>query len=256
MRATAGEFVRRPRQMRPECNSGRRPYRGLTVEIDIRAAARLRGSAGAQAAVRPIVEALCGSDADLADRPRRLRLDPVPGQFPRDRDGPPGPRRRRHRHRGRRGRWSRRGLRARRRPAPLRPAGDRRRGRGDRRDPGHQPGPGLARALGALVRELRVAVQRAVLAGAGRLGEGDRPGVRADPAGRRVGRAERRRGRARPSSTCSRSGTSWPAGAPCPSSSTCSSSASATAGRRAPGSISSSSSTAGTAATTTGGCST
>jgi hypothetical protein len=36
------------------------------VEIDIRAAARLRGSAGAQAAVRPIVEALCGSDADLA----------------------------------------------------------------------------------------------------------------------------------------------------------------------------------------------
>ncbi len=36
------------------------------MEIDIRAAARLRGSAGAQAAVRPIVEALCGSDADLA----------------------------------------------------------------------------------------------------------------------------------------------------------------------------------------------
>jgi hypothetical protein len=36
------------------------------VEIDIRAAARLRGSAGAQAAVRPIVEALCGSDANLA----------------------------------------------------------------------------------------------------------------------------------------------------------------------------------------------
>jgi hypothetical protein len=36
------------------------------VEIDIRAAARLRGSAGAQAAVRPIVEALCRSDADLA----------------------------------------------------------------------------------------------------------------------------------------------------------------------------------------------
>ena len=36
------------------------------MEIDIRAAARLRGSAGAQAAVRPIVEALCRSDADLA----------------------------------------------------------------------------------------------------------------------------------------------------------------------------------------------
>src|ERR1700678_1050273 len=46
--------------------SRRRPNWGLTVEIDIRAAARLRGSAGAQAAVRPIVEALCGSDADLA----------------------------------------------------------------------------------------------------------------------------------------------------------------------------------------------
>ena len=35
------------------------------MEIDIRAAARLRGSAGAQAAVRPLVEAVCGSDADL-----------------------------------------------------------------------------------------------------------------------------------------------------------------------------------------------
>jgi hypothetical protein len=36
------------------------------VEIDIRAAARLRASAGAQAAVQPLVEALCRSDADLA----------------------------------------------------------------------------------------------------------------------------------------------------------------------------------------------
>ena len=36
------------------------------MEIDIRAAARLRASAGAQAAVLPLVEALCRSDADLA----------------------------------------------------------------------------------------------------------------------------------------------------------------------------------------------
>ena len=47
-------------------NTRLRPYRGLTVEIDLRAAERLRRSAGAQAAVRPIVEALCASDADLA----------------------------------------------------------------------------------------------------------------------------------------------------------------------------------------------
>jgi hypothetical protein len=39
----------------------------LTVEIDIRAAGRLRGSPAAQAAVRPIVEAICRSDADLSD---------------------------------------------------------------------------------------------------------------------------------------------------------------------------------------------
>src|SRR6202789_3457875 len=52
--------------MRPEWKLRAPPYRGLTVEIGIRAGARLRGSAGAQAAVRPIVEALCGSDADLA----------------------------------------------------------------------------------------------------------------------------------------------------------------------------------------------
>jgi hypothetical protein len=38
---------------------------GLTVEIDMRATGRLRGSAGAQAAVRPLVEAVCRSDADL-----------------------------------------------------------------------------------------------------------------------------------------------------------------------------------------------
>jgi hypothetical protein len=36
------------------------------VEIDMRAAGRLRGSAGAQAAVRPLVEAICRSDADLS----------------------------------------------------------------------------------------------------------------------------------------------------------------------------------------------
>jgi hypothetical protein len=36
------------------------------VEIEIRAADRLRGSAGAQAALRPLVEAVCRSDADLA----------------------------------------------------------------------------------------------------------------------------------------------------------------------------------------------
>jgi hypothetical protein len=36
------------------------------VEIEIRAADRLRGSAGARAAVRPLVEAVCRSDADLA----------------------------------------------------------------------------------------------------------------------------------------------------------------------------------------------
>jgi hypothetical protein len=36
------------------------------VEIDIRAARRLRDSAGAQAALKPMVEALCRSDADLA----------------------------------------------------------------------------------------------------------------------------------------------------------------------------------------------
>jgi hypothetical protein len=36
------------------------------VEIDIRAAGRLRGSAEAQAALRPLVEAACRSDADLA----------------------------------------------------------------------------------------------------------------------------------------------------------------------------------------------
>ena len=36
------------------------------MEIDIRAAARLRASVGAQAAVLPLVEAICRSDADLA----------------------------------------------------------------------------------------------------------------------------------------------------------------------------------------------
>jgi hypothetical protein len=36
------------------------------VEIDIRAADRLRGSVGAQAALQPLVEAVCRSDADLA----------------------------------------------------------------------------------------------------------------------------------------------------------------------------------------------
>jgi hypothetical protein len=37
----------------------------MTVEIDMRAASRLRGSPAAQAAVRPLVEAVCRSDADL-----------------------------------------------------------------------------------------------------------------------------------------------------------------------------------------------
>src|ERR1700759_896768 len=36
------------------------------MEIDVRADRRLRGSAAAQAAVGPLVEALCRSDADLA----------------------------------------------------------------------------------------------------------------------------------------------------------------------------------------------
>jgi hypothetical protein len=36
------------------------------VEIDIRAVRRLRESAGARAAIAPMVEALCRSDADLA----------------------------------------------------------------------------------------------------------------------------------------------------------------------------------------------
>ena len=37
------------------------------MEIDIRAVLRLRESAGARAAIAPIVEALCRSDADLAE---------------------------------------------------------------------------------------------------------------------------------------------------------------------------------------------
>ena len=36
------------------------------MEIDVRADRRLRGSAAARAAFGPLVEALCGSDADLA----------------------------------------------------------------------------------------------------------------------------------------------------------------------------------------------
>ena len=36
------------------------------MEIDVRADRKLRGSAAAQAAFGPLVEALCGSDADLA----------------------------------------------------------------------------------------------------------------------------------------------------------------------------------------------
>ena len=39
---------------------------GTRVEIDIRAVKRLRESAGARAAIAPMVEALCRSDADLA----------------------------------------------------------------------------------------------------------------------------------------------------------------------------------------------
>jgi hypothetical protein len=39
---------------------------GTRVEIDIRAVGRLRESAGARAAIAPMVEALCRSDADLA----------------------------------------------------------------------------------------------------------------------------------------------------------------------------------------------
>ena len=35
------------------------------MEIDVRADRKLRESAAAQAAFRPLVEALCGSDADL-----------------------------------------------------------------------------------------------------------------------------------------------------------------------------------------------
>ncbi|HEX4292293.1 MAG TPA: hypothetical protein VH021_25445, partial [Trebonia sp.] len=35
------------------------------MEIDVRADGKLRGSAAAQAAFGPLVEALCGSDADL-----------------------------------------------------------------------------------------------------------------------------------------------------------------------------------------------
>ena len=37
------------------------------MEIDIRAARRLRESAGPRAAIAPMVEALCRSDADLAE---------------------------------------------------------------------------------------------------------------------------------------------------------------------------------------------
>jgi hypothetical protein len=40
---------------------------GTRVEIDIRAGRRLRESAGARAAIAPMVEALCRSDADLAE---------------------------------------------------------------------------------------------------------------------------------------------------------------------------------------------
>src|SRR5580693_1562079 len=53
------------------CSRGRRPPvqdlpDGTRVEIDIRAVQRLRESAGARAAIAPMVEALCRSDADLA----------------------------------------------------------------------------------------------------------------------------------------------------------------------------------------------
>jgi hypothetical protein len=191
-----------------------------------------------------------------------VRLDPVPGEFPRHGHGPPG-------DLGRRARpVLGRGLRARRRPAPLRAAGDRRRRRGDRgagggdlprgrRSGGRPRGPGLARAVGAGLGQLRLAFQRAVLAGPGRLGEGHRQGVRAVAARRRVRRAQPRRGargHPRPVLLLGRAGQQ--PGARCPRSCTSSSSASATAGRRAPGWTSSPSSTAGTAATTTGGCAT
>src|SRR5580704_326983 len=53
------------------CSRARRPPvqdvpDGTRVEIDIRAVQRLRESAGARAAIAPMVEALCRSDADLA----------------------------------------------------------------------------------------------------------------------------------------------------------------------------------------------
>ena len=81
-------------------------------------------------------------------------------------------------------------LRARRGPAPLRAAGHRRGGGGDARRWATRRRPALARAVGARLGELRLAVQRAVLAGARRLGEGHGQGVRAGrcPAGESAAR--------------------------------------------------------------------
>ena len=69
--------------------------------------------------------------------------------------------------------------------------------------------PGAARALGAGQAELHLAFQRAVLAGPVAVGAGDRPRLRAGPAGRRKRRAQpRRRARADPRAV-HRPGTTW-----------------------------------------------
>ena len=186
--------IRRPPATNtPGIISRRRPYRGLTVEIDLRAAGGC--------AARPGRRRRCGrSSRRCAGRTPTWRPAAwsATGSSTRPTSATP--------------RWSARcsppttravtvrwplavGLRARRRPAPLRAAGDRRGRRGDRRAClDTNPDRVWLEPWAPVVRQLRVALQRAVLAGPGRLGEGDRPGVRADPAGRRVRRAQRRRG--------------------------------------------------------------